>query len=214
MLSPQRFTGRMSPMPQAILRALVPVVLSMSLAACTINIGLPNQNPSHSDSPMGTSETDSDYSMRDLMFAQMMIPHHEQAIEMSELALEVSNSPELRDLAQRIIEGQSVEVDQMRGWLAEAQWDSGPMGNRDMPGSDGMGGMASEEELAELAERRGADFDQFFFALMIEHHEGALVMVRMIAESQNPEVAGLAADIVRVQTEEIAEMESLRETTA
>lgn len=147
---------------------------------------------------------------RDLMFAVMMIPHHEQAVEMSELALGISDSAELTDLANQIIAGQTPEIDLMQGWLDESeQFSEMPGIMESMPGMNGMGGMATEEEMEDLADLSSPEFDQMFLELMIDHHEGALDMVQMILDSDNPEVKTLADDIVRVQTDEIQQMERM-----
>lgn len=150
---------------------------------------------------------------RDLMFAVMMIPHHEQAVEMSELALENSDSAQLQDLANQIIAGQTPEIEMMQGWLDESEeFSEMPSIMESMPGMNGMmGGMATEEEMDALAELSSPEFDQMFLEMMIDHHEGALDMVQMISDSDNPEVKALADDIVEVQTAEIEQMERLLE---
>lgn len=150
---------------------------------------------------------------QDLMFAVMMIPHHKQAVEMSELALGISDSSELTDLANQIIAGQTPEVELMKGWLDESeQFSEMPGIMESMPGMNGMmGGMATDEEMEDLADLSSPEFDQMFLELMIDHHEGALDMVQMIIDSDNPEVKTLADDIVRVQTSEIQKMERMLE---
>jgi uncharacterized protein (DUF305 family) len=182
-----------------------------SLGGCTINIGMgPNNQPA-------SSQSSSAYSQQDLMFAQMMIPHHEQALEMSVLALENSANAEVRDLAQRIFDGQGPEIEQMLGWLESSpntggmshQMPDGTMMDNHMMGSSGMAGMATQEDLAELASLSSPEFDRLFLRLMIEHHEGALAMVRMIDNSSNQEVRALASDIADVQRAEIKEMTAL-----
>ena len=172
---------------------------AFALSACTVNITLP---PNLSSGMVGSDRNGVDEVE---MFAEMMIPHHQQAIDMSELALERSSNPQIRDLSQRIIDGQTREIDLMSEWLPEGRRDV------DMPlmGMSGMGGMASEEEMAELNTLSGEDFDRLFLTLMITHHEGALHMVHMIDDSDRDEVAQLAQDITRVQTEEIDEMTRL-----
>lgn len=150
---------------------------------------------------------------KDLMFAVMMIPHHEQAVEMSELSLGISDSSELTDLANQIIAGQTPEIELMQGWLDESeQFSEMPGIMESMPGMNGMmGGMATEEEMEDLAELSSPEFEQMFLELMIDHHEGALDMVQMIIDSDNPEVKALADDIVRVQTAEIEQMQRMLE---
>jgi uncharacterized protein (DUF305 family) len=186
----------------------------VALGACTINIGIGGSGSGFGHH--GNQFSDSDIAQqRDLMFAQMMIPHHEQAIVMGELALANSRNDAVRDLAQRIIDGQSPEIAIMQVWLDDAgiQGFDGGHGAHGMAGDEGMmmGGMASDEELEELESLTSPEFDTEFLRLMIEHHEGALVMVRMITQSTNEEARVLARDIIAVQRAEIIEMEELLE---
>ncbi len=176
----------------------IPVV-ALSLSACTININVPS-NPGFS---MMSSERAGEEQVE--MFAEMMIPHHQQAIDMSQIALERSDSEAVKDLAQRIIDGQTPEIELMSTWISQSEA-GGMMSGMGMPG---MGGMASDEEIADLATLTSPEFDRQFLTLMIEHHEGALHMVHMIDDSRVDEVAQLAEDIVRVQTEEIEEMNAI-----
>ena len=159
------------------------------------------------ESSTNQGQASSEYSANDLMFAQMMIPHHEQAVELSELALEVSTSDAIRDLATRIRDGQAPEVDLMQGWLDSVGVGS-MMEAHSMEGH-GMSGMVSEEDFDTLRSLESPEFDRLFLELMIAHHEGALDMVEMISESENSEVSALATAIVEVQTSEIEEMKSL-----
>ena len=156
-------------------------------------------------SDAGSSETS--FSAGELMFAQMMIPHHQQAVEMSDLAMANSTNPEILSLAATIKAGQAPEIEQMQGWLDQTPSIRNP-GSMDHGGMM-MGGMATAAQMAELAALRSPQFDDLFLRLMIDHHEGALDMVSMIQGSTNPEVRALAADITRVQKEEIAAMHAL-----
>ena len=192
----------------------VVVVAIFALTSCslTFNIG----NDGSPSSQRESAESSGEFTMNELMFAQMMIPHHEQAIEMSELALSRSTNDSIRDLSERIIAGQEPEIEIMQGWLdrtdsaiGDGQMGSGmdnPMGQGGKGGMGGMGGMATESELRELATLESPEFDLMFLELMIDHHEGAIDMVRMISRSDHREVSDLAEDIVRVQREEITEM--------
>lgn len=178
------------------------------VSACTINIGVPRDN-----SMMGSpGSVSSSSEQRELMFAAMMIPHHEQAVEMSQLALENSEHDGVRDLARRIMDGQSVEIDIMQGWLDNADVADTRNGRLDHGmhgGSSMMGGMASEADLRRLQTLSSPEFDREFLLLMIEHHEGALDMVVMISGSTSPEAQKLHDDIVDVQLAEIQEMQDM-----
>lgn len=180
-----------------------------SLAGCTINIGAPNQG----DGMMNNSQENSaGFSPRDLMFADMMIPHHNQAVEMSDLAAERSQNPELLALAKEIKSAQEKEVTQMQSWLDESEGEGG-MGGMDHSGHGGgiddMGGMLTPEEMQALENTSGAEFDRLWLTGMIEHHEGAIQMARMVTNSANAEVEKLGNDIVKTQKAEIQQMKEL-----
>ena len=149
-----------------------------------------------------SSQTDraSEYSANDQMFAAMMVPHHEQAIEMSDLALTKSSNDEILVLAQEIKDAQTPEIDQMKSW------------GESMMGSHAghmMDGMLSDDEMTELRDATGADFDRLFLIGMIKHHEGAIDMAQMVVGSENAEVASLANSIITAQRAEIERMKVL-----
>ena len=141
----------------------------------------------------------------DAMFLQMMIPHHEQAVVMSDLALSISKDAEVLKLAKQIKDAQAPEIIKMQGWLSDAGLSEDPghsMGN-------GMGGMLSDSDLSALKGSTGKAFDKLFLAGMIAHHEGAIDMVMMIENSQDSDVKRLGQDIVKSQTAEIELMKEL-----
>ncbi len=144
----------------------------------------------------------------DAMFAAMMIPHHQQAVVMSDLAPARASSAEIKSLAAEIKDAQAPEIEQMRGWLQE--WGVAEMGMSDMAahtGHGGMQGMLTQEQLDELAASTGADFDRLFATYMIEHHEGAIVMAEeVLGSGSDPRVAALARQIVQSQQAEIDQM--------
>jgi uncharacterized protein (DUF305 family) len=148
------------------------------------------------------SSSDSKFSGNDLMFAQMMIPHHQQAVEMSDLALATSKNPKVLALARQIKDAQAPEISQMKGWLTSAG--QSLMGNHGMS----MDGMLSDDELAQLEKSSGATFDTLFLTGMIGHHEGALTMINMIENSENQEARTLAQNIKKSQSAEITLMKS------
>lgn len=151
------------------------------------------------------------YSSTDLMFADMMIPHHEQAIEMSDLALVNSENPEIVALAKKIKAAQAPEIEQMKLWSDDGDPDH--MGHDMMEDFDhsghGMMGMLDEEQISELERATGAEFDRLFLKGMIAHHEGAIDMAEMIDESKNEEVRALGEAIIKTQRAEIEEMKTL-----
>jgi uncharacterized protein (DUF305 family) len=176
---------------------------ALALAAC----GSDDDNTgSPATAPAGSSAAFDD---ADVMFAQGMIPHHEQAIEMADIALDptVGAGPEVADLATRIKAGQDPEIQQMKGWLEK--WGQ-PM---QMDTSDGhdmsdMDGMMTVEEMDELGAMTGADFDRMWMEMMIRHHEGAIEMAETVkADGSDPDVLALADAVITAQQAEIAEMQ-------
>ena len=147
-----------------------------------------------------SAQSNSEYSADDINFAEMMIPHHEQAIEMSEIALLNTTNSEVLQLAQQIKDAQSPEIDLMKSWKGvRISTHSGHM----------MEGMLSESELSDLREAKESEFDALFLQGMIKHHEGAIVMAQEVASSKNLEVANLSAAIIAAQELEIATMKEL-----
>jgi len=162
-------------------------------------------------SPSGTSGA----SAADAMFAQMMIPHHEQAVEMSTLAETRASSPEIKALAAEIKAAQQPEIDQMTAWLEE--WGMPVMSGMDAMGEHGghgMSGMLTDEQLQQLADAQGPEFDRLFAEFMILHHEGAIDMAEDVVDSKDPRVAALAQAILTTQAEEIAQMQAFLEGPA
>ena len=154
------------------------------------------------------------FSSADRMFADMMIPHHEQAVEMSELALTNSSNPEIIALAEKIKSAQAPEIDQMQSWQdsnsSEDQMGHGSE-SEDHSGH-GVMGMLSDEDFAALQNAREAEFDRLYLKGMIEHHEGAIDMAEMVVDSANDEAAALGKAIIESQTAEIEEMKTLLAT--
>jgi uncharacterized protein (DUF305 family) len=145
--------------------------------------------------------SNSAFSADDQMFAAMMIPHHEQAIQMSELALTNSTDPEIIELANEIKAAQGPEIEQMKNW------GSSHMGSH--AGHMMDEGMLSDDEMAQLKAARGAEFDRLFLEGMIKHHQGAIEMADMILNSANPEAVTLGKNIVESQSAEITSMRDL-----
>jgi uncharacterized protein (DUF305 family) len=156
----------------------------------------------------------------DVMFAQMMILHHRQAVQMAEMVDGRAIDPEVITLAGRIKAAQQPEIDTMTGWLTAwakpAPMASGaPMpGMSDgvaMPGMDhGMPGMMSDADMTKLMNAKGADFDKQFLTMMISHHEGAITMAQTeTAGGANPDAKSLAQTIVIAQQAEITTMKGI-----
>lgn len=161
----------------------------------------------------GEQSSPEGFNAADVTFAQMMIPHHQQAVEMSDLAAERADSQEVKDLAAEIKAAQAPEIEMMTGWLED--WGEpveGSMGGMDMGGGGGMNGMMSEEQMASLEAASGAEFDEMFLTQMREHHVGAVMMAEQELEAgQFPAAKDLAQRIVDTQRAEIEEIDRLLE---
>ncbi|GAA4740715.1 DUF305 domain-containing protein [Modestobacter marinus] len=147
----------------------------------------------------------------DVAFAQGMIPHHEGALTMAEVAVDRAQDPRVRDLAERIEAGQDPEIDLMTGWLE--QWGQ-PIAADDTAGMDhgGSGHGDMDMDGMDMADMppAGADFDRMWLQSMVEHHDGAVVMAGTeLEEGQDDEAVDLARLIVETQTQEIEEMQRL-----
>lgn len=144
----------------------------------------------------------------DVMFAAMMIPHHQQAIEMSDLVLAKDGiTTEVTALADQIKAAQGPEITQMSGWLAG--WGENPSSSMPMDHDMG-GGMMSQADMDELEKATGDEAARLFLAGMIEHHNGAITMAEQeLTNGQNPAAQQLARDIVDTQQAEIVTMKRL-----
>lgn len=141
----------------------------------------------------------------DVTFAQNMVPHHEQALEMAKLVPSRSTNEKVRDLAGRIEKAQDPEITQMNEWLE--RW--GATTKQDHEGHD-MAGMMSHDDMAKLESAGGAEFDRLWLDMMIKHHEGAVEMARTeLDQGQDDNAKKLAQAIVDGQQREITEMKDL-----
>lgn len=151
------------------------------------------------------------HNSEDVVFAQEMIPHHEQAIVMAKMVPSHTNDQELIALAAQIEAAQAPEIAQMQAWLTQWGEPSASSGGHDMHGGDpGAHGMMSAEQMSQLEQARGAGFDTMWLRMMIAHHEGAVVMARQeLAGGENPDARALAQAIIDSQTKEIAQMQQM-----
>lgn len=144
--------------------------------------------------------TGSAFTLDDQMFAAMMVPHHEQAIVMSDIALANSTNPAILELAADIKAAQQPEIDEMLSW-----------GGAMMGSHDGhqMAGMLSDSEIETLRNATGIEFDRLFLKGMIKHHEGAIEMAKMVINSETEIAANLGQEITSSQLAEIELMKTL-----
>lgn len=143
----------------------------------------------------------------DITFAQEMIPHHKQAIDMATLVADRATSQEVIELATQIEQAQDPEVQTMKQWLdqwgADEQMQHGG-------GHGGMTGMMSDEDMKRLHDAKGGIFDRMWLRMMIEHHEGAIEMARTELENgSHPAAKEMAQEIIDAQRAEIDTMRKL-----
>lgn len=165
-------------------------IVALSLSGCSNGSKIGMDHEGHS------TEASGDLSSDEIMFLQMMIPHHQQAIDISDLALTKSADSELLALAKNIRDEQSAEIVKMKAWLeaAGAGLDPGhSMGH-------GMGGMLSDSELAALKSATGKSFDVLWLKAMTGHHDGAIDMAAMIENAKSAEIKSFGEGIVASQS--------------
>ena len=201
---------------RTLVAAVLAGTLAITVAACSSTT---DDQPAM---PMDTSAMPMSGTATEVAFAQSMIPHHQQAIEMADLALnpDAQASPQVRKLATAIKGAQDPEIQQMTDWLQ--QWGapttmpgaSGDMAAMDHGGHDmggmTMSGMMTSEDMAALSQATGTEFDSMWLQMMIAHHEGAVVMAEQVkAQSDNPDVTALADQVITAQKQEIDTMKQL-----
>ncbi|WP_371573591.1 DUF305 domain-containing protein [Streptomyces sp. NBC_01314] len=145
----------------------------------------------------------------DVTFAQMMIPHHEQALEMAELADDRASDAEIKDLAGKIEEAQDPEIRTMKGWLKS--WNK-PTAVESMPGMDhGNGdGVMADSDMEHLKGMKGAEFDKMFAEMMIEHHNGAISMAQDERKNgEHVDAVTMAGDIMKGQSGEVKQLKNI-----
>jgi uncharacterized protein (DUF305 family) len=190
---------------------LVVPVAALTIAAC----GSGDKGSSHdmnghdmSGHSMGASSAPAaGHNAQDVMFAQMMIPHHQQAITMAKQAATKASSPDVKQLAQQIEQAQGPEIQKMTGWLKT--WGAS------MSSSDGMhmgDGMMSDRDMKKLDTLSGKAFDKAFLQMMIKHHQGAITMAK--TEQAQGSFAGAKAMAKNIVTSQSAEITTMRKLLA
>ncbi|MGK5628999.1 DUF305 domain-containing protein [Streptomyces sp. URMC 123] len=228
--SVRRAAARRSPARGPLVRrALAPAVVAAAAALVLTACGGSgdgsadrdkNAAPSASASPSaGSSPGATSHNAADVSFAKGMIPHHRQAVEMSRMAATRASSQEVKTLAAEIEKAQAPEIEKLSGWLtiwgeqvpaASAGMDHSGHGGGQGGGHDGMAGMMSAEEMADLEKASGEAFDTAFLRLMVKHHQGAVDMARTEKSKGAHQPAKDMADaIITSQSAEITRMNAL-----
>ncbi|MFJ4262302.1 DUF305 domain-containing protein [Paenarthrobacter nicotinovorans] len=198
----------------------VALAAGLALAGCSSNTpgssgtsmpGMDHGNMGSStmpSAPASSTAAAGQHNAADAMFAQMMIPHHAQAVEMSEMILKKQNIPAtVSALATRIKDAQGPEIEKMTGWLKA--WNEPTM----MAGGHSMDGMMDADDMSKLEAAQGVEAAKLFLTQMIAHHQGAVTMAKTeTTDGKNPDAVQLAKDIVAAQEAEIKEMQQLLTT--
>ncbi|MDN4643357.1 DUF305 domain-containing protein [Arthrobacter sp. PsM3] len=187
----------------------------IALAGCAGTSGTTpaSSMPGMGQTGMGMSSSSapaaSDHNAADTMFTQGMIPHHAQAVEMSDMMLKKQGmDARITALATKIKAAQAPEIEQMTGWLKT--WNEPAQ----MASGHGMGdGMMGDDDLKRLDTAQGSEAAKLFVTGMIAHHQGAVAMAQTeISQGKNPDAIQLSKAIVTSQTAEIKEMQDLLAT--
>ena len=173
--------------------------------------GAPGELPRELSAEEAIEVANTRYTASDAQFMRGMIPHHQQALEMSRLAPDRTNSPELLEIAGKIEAAQGDEIAFMEQWLT-SRGESIDQSHAHT-GHHTMKGMATEAQMASLAAASGVEFDRQFLSLMIAHHEGAIDMVEALMEqpgsAYDPTLFEFTTDVSNDQSKEIELMHGL-----
>jgi uncharacterized protein (DUF305 family) len=184
--------------------ALAAIIAATGCTTSQHTSGMDHASPGSSSS----SDVTGQFNDADVMFVQRMIPHHEQAIDMSDMILAKTGvHPDVTTLAKQIKAAQQPEIDTMNTWLQS--W-GGPR-TMDSEGHHGSGGgMMTEEQMHQLDTANSDDGQRLFLTGMIKHHKGAVDMAQTeIGAGKNPEAVALANTVATSQQREIDAMTKL-----
>jgi uncharacterized protein (DUF305 family) len=198
--------------------AVAAIAAALALTGCTPSeraVGNPEAplTPNPTAPQLAADEHDVVHNEVDVAFAQGMIPHHEQALAMTAAVEGKGASPQVTQLAETISQTQEAEIAQLRelqsSWGVAAAA-SGTEHGSAQPGATPMPGMLTAEQLQQLQQASGAQFDRLFLQLMVVHHEGAVQMAQLeVTGGLDPDAKALAQKIIDEQTAEIAQMRTL-----
>ena len=179
------------------------LTLGLTLASCSTNNSSSDAGSSASSSSAASAHND-----QDVMFAQMMLPHHEQAVEMSDALLAKGDGvdPDVATLAEQIKAEQGPEIIQLASWLQG--W------GEPTESGHAMSGMMSDSDMTDLDQASAKDAGKLFLQQMVQHHEGAVDMARSeVDKGMNTDAVAMAKSIVSSQTEQITQMKDMLAST-
>lgn len=186
------------------------IAAGLVLAGCSGGDNMSGMSMSSSAAPTSAPAA-AEHNDADVSFAQEMIGHHQQAVEMSQLVSSRSTNTQVKDLATGIEKAQGPEIQQMTAWLS--QW--GASMTSAMPAMDhgSMPGIMSDADMQKLGQAGGAGFDRMFLEMMVSHHQGAIEMAKTeLAKGANADAKALAQRIIDAQTAEITQMQQMLAT--
>lgn len=215
---------------KTVIGMLVAALSAVVLAGCS-NSATPAAPGAATTTAPAATEAAAAHNDADVAFVQGMIPHHAQAVQMSQLAEQRATNPQVKQLATQIDQAQGPEIQQMQAMLQSwglpaqptAAADTSGMNHSNtsaMPGTDGMPGMSggmpgmmSDQQMQQLGAATGPEFDRMFLQMMIQHHTGAIQMSQTeLRDGQNPDAKALAQQIIAAQQAEITQMQALLKT--
>lgn len=203
---------------RALSATILAVALAVTAAACSSDNDTSDSDAATTDGQATEAQLPDGVNEADVTFVRGMIPHHEQAIEMSEMVIANGGDPSVIALAEQINAAQGPEIDQMNTWLDDWGVEPSSMSGMDhmngMNGMNGMHGMMSGEEMDMMSVTTGADLDRMFLEMMIRHHQGAIQMAEVALDhGSNADVLALAQAIIDDQQAEIDQMQSMLDNT-
>jgi uncharacterized protein (DUF305 family) len=187
---------------------LAAVAAALFLSSCSSPRSDGHSGDEHSDGPVITGQP-AGYNADDVAFATDMIPHHQQAVELSAMVPDHSTNDQLVALAKQISAAQQPEINVMKVFLV--QWNENPHTNSGHSGHGStMQGMVDSATMTKLTSLNGAEFDRLWLESMISHHQGAIEMAKAeIANGDNVDAKTLAKNIVTTQEAEIGQMKQM-----
>jgi uncharacterized protein (DUF305 family) len=198
----------MTSVTRRVAAALAALTVALFVSSCSSPASDSHTDHPHSDEPVITGQP-AGYNADDVAFATNMIPHHQQAVELSAMVPDRSTNAELVALAQQISAAQQPEINVMKVFLV--QWNENPDTSSGHTGhGNTMQGMVDAATMTKLESLNGQEFDELWLESMIGHHQGAIEMAKAeIANGDNVDAKALAKNIVTTQEAEIGQMKQM-----
>ena len=202
------YAGVMTSVAARVAALFVAVAAALFLSSCGGSSSDGHTDRETTDEPVITGQP-AGYNADDVAFATNMIPHHEEAVELSAMVPDRSTNAELISLAQQISAAQQPEINVMKVFLV--QWNENPEASSGHAGhGNTMQGMVDAATMTKLQSLQGAEFDKLWLESMISHHQGAIEMAKAeLANGENVDSKGLAKNIVATQEAEIGQMKQM-----